>query len=126
MRKQVRRLPQPMCKRKNDRENPSRRSRIFMAVALLTGTMLVGVAHAQEPERDQTRVTPKPKRLGWTVEFASLPDAPRPQTIALPETSDSQQSSTASLSGTVIDRNGAALDGAHVSLTGPPGSPVRT
>jgi len=69
---------------------------------------------------------PKPKSLGLTVDFASLPDAPRPQAIAPPENSDSQQSSTASLSGTVIDRNGAALEGAQVALTGPPGSPVRT
>ena len=68
----------------------------------------------------------KPKSLGLTVDFASLPDAPRPQAIAPPENSDSQQSSTASLSGTVIDRNGAALEGAQVALTGPPGSPVRT
>jgi len=135
-----------------------------VAAVLLTGTMLVGVARAQEPERDETRVTLpltslnlsttvdlstaadqepqqrkspsadklppvdalKPKRLGWTVDFASLPDAPRPQAIAPPENSDSQQSSTASLSGTVIDRNGAALEGAQVALTGPPGSPVRT
>jgi len=135
-----------------------------MAVALLTGTMLVGVAHAQEPERDEARVTltltslnlsttvdlstaadqepqqtkapnanklppvdaPKPKRLGWTVDFASLPDAPRPQAIAPPENSDSQQSSTASLSGTVIDKNGAVLEAVQVTLTGPPGSPART
>ena len=96
-----------------------------MAVALLTGTMLVGVAHAQEPERDETRVTPKPKGLGWTVDFASLPDARRPQAIAPPENSDSQ-SSTASLSGTVIDKSGAVLEGAQVTLTGPPGFPVRT
>src|SRR5215469_3644472 len=125
MRKQVRRLPQPICKRKNDREDPLRRSRIFMAVALLTGTMLVGVAHAQEPERDETRVTPKPKGLGWTVDFSSLPDARRPQAIAPPENSDSQ-SSTASLSGTVIDKSGAVLEVAQVTLTGPPDSPVRT
>ena len=134
-----------------------------MAVVLLTGTMLVGVAHAQEPERNQTRVTlpltslnlsatidlstatdqsqqtkapnadklppvdaPKPKRLGWTVGFATLPDALRPQAIAPPENRDSQQSSTASLSGTVIDKNGAVLEGAQVALTGPPGSPVRS
>jgi hypothetical protein len=97
-----------------------------MAVALLTGTMLVRVAHAQEPKRDETRVTPKPKRLGWSVDFASLPDAPRPQAIAPPENSDSQQSSTASLSGTVIDKSGAVLESAQVTLTGPPGSPVRT
>jgi len=69
---------------------------------------------------------PKPKSLGLTVDFASLPDAPRPQAVASPQNSDSQQSSTASLSGTVIDRNGAALEGAQVALTGPPGSPVRT
>jgi len=69
---------------------------------------------------------PKPKSLGLTVDFASLPDAPRPQAIAPPENSDSQQSSTASVSGTVIDRNGAALEGAQVALTGPPGSPERT
>ena len=137
-----------------------------MAVVLLTETMLTGVAHAQEPERDQTRVTlpltslnlsatvdlstateqepqqtkapnadklpsvdaPKPKRLGWTVDFATLPAAPpRPQAIAPPENNDSQQSSTASLSGTVIDKNGAVLEGAQgVALTGPPGSPVRS
>ena len=162
MRKQFRRLP--MCKRKNDREDALRRSRIFMAVVLLTGTMPVAVAHAQEPERDETRVTLaltslnlgttadlstaadqepqqrkspradklppvdalKPKRLGWTVDFASLPDAPQLQAIAPPENSDSQQAGPASLSGTVVDKNGALLEGAEVTLTGPPGSPVRT
>jgi len=135
-----------------------------MVVVLLARTMLVGVAHAQEPERNETTVklpltslnvgttvdlsraadqepqqpkspkagklppleAPKPKRLGWTVDFASLPDAPRPQAIARHEDSDSPQSSTASLSGTVIDKNGAVLEGALVTLTGPPGSPVRT
>jgi len=135
-----------------------------VAAVLLTGTMLVGVARAQEPERDETRVTLpltslnlsttvdlstaadqepqqrkspsadklppvdalKPKRLGWTVDFASLPDAPRPQTIALPENSDSQQSGTASLSGTVVDKNGDLLEGAQVTLAGPAGSAVRT
>ena len=135
-----------------------------MAVALLTGTMPVGVVRAQGPERDETRVTlpltslklgmtvdlpgaaeqepqqrkppsaekllpviaPKPKSLGWTVDFASLPDAPRPQAIASLENSDSQQSGTASLSGTVIDKNGAVLEGAQVTLTGPSGSPVRS
>ena len=56
MREQFRRLPQPMCKRKNDREDPLRRSRIFMAVALLAGTRLAGFAQAQEPKRDETRV----------------------------------------------------------------------
>ena len=68
----------------------------------------------------------KPKSLGLTVDFASLPDAPRPQAVASPQNSDSQQSSTASLSGTVIDRNGAALEGVQVALTGLQGSPVRT
>ena len=135
-----------------------------MAAVLLTGTTLVGVARAQEPERGETRVTLpltslnlsttvdlstaadqepqqrkspsadklpavdalKPKRLGWTVDFASLPDAPRPQTIALPENSDSQQSGTASLSGTVVDKNGDLLEGAQVTLAGPAGSAVRT
>jgi hypothetical protein len=164
MRKQVLRLPQPMCKPKNDLEDPLRRSRIFTAVVLLAGTMLAAGAHAQEPERDETRITlpltslnlsttvplstaadqeplqtnspnadrllpvdtPKAKRLGWSVKFPNLPDAPRPHTIALPEDGDSQQSGTASLSGTVIDKNGAVLEGAQVTLTGPPGSPVRT
>lgn len=111
-----------------------------MAVVLLTGTMLVGVVRAQESGPNETRVTlpltssnlsmtvdaPKPKSLGWALDFAGLPDAPRPQNIALPETSDSQQSSTANLSGSVIDKNGAALEGAQVTLTGPAGSPVRT
>lgn len=164
MRKQVRGLPQPMSKRKTDREDPLRRSRIVMAVVLLRGTMLVGVVQAQEPERDETGVklplpslnlsrtvaistaadqepqqakspnadklqpvdAPKPKRLGWTVDVASLPDALRPQAIDPPENSSSRQSSTASLSGTVIDKNGAVLEGAQVTLTGPPGSPVQT
>jgi len=135
-----------------------------MAVVLLGGTMLVGVADAQEPERDETTIrlpltslnvsttvdlsraadqepqqpksrkasklpaveAPRPKRLGWTVDFASLPDAPPPQAIAPRENSDSQQSSTASLSGTVIDKNGAVMEGALVTLTGPQGSLVRT
>lgn len=164
MREQFRRLPQPMCKRKNDREDPLRRNRIFMAVALLAGTRLAGVTQAQEPKRGETRVrlpvtslnlsttvdlstaadqepqqtkspnadklrlvdAPKPKRFGRTVDFASLPDAPRPQAIISPENSDSQQSDTASLSGTVVDKNGNVLRGAQVTLTGPAGSAVRT
>jgi hypothetical protein len=69
---------------------------------------------------------PKPKSLGSTVEFKSLSDAPRTQAITRPEDSDSQQSGTASLSGTVVDKNGDLLEGAQVTLTGPSGSPVRT
>jgi len=104
------------------------------------------LAHAQEPERGEARVTlpltssklsttvdlstgadrEPQQRLGLTVDFASLPDAHRPQAVAPPENSDSQQSGTASLSGTVIDKNGAVFEGAQVTLTGPPGSPVRS
>src|SRR5215469_1212345 len=153
-----------MCKRKNDQEDPLRRSRVIMGVVLLAGTMLAGVAHAQKPERDEIRVTlpltslnlsktvdlfaaadqepqqtksfnadklapadaPKLKKLGSTVDFASLPYVPRPQVIAPPEISDSQEAGTASLSGTVIDKNGAPLEGARVTLTGSPGSSERT
>ena len=164
MREQFRRLSQPMCNQKNDWEDQLRRSRIFIAVVSLAGTMLLGAAHAQEPERDETRVTlplttsdlsttvalstaadqgpkqtkalnadklppgdaPKPERLDWTVDFASLPDAPRPQAITSLENRDSQQSDAASLSGTVVDKNGNVLQGAQVTLTDPAGSAVRT
>jgi hypothetical protein len=64
--------------------------------------------------------------IRFSIDFMSLSDAPRPQPITSPENSDSQQSGTASLSGTVVDKNGAVLEGAQVTLTGPPGSPVRT
>ena len=94
----------------------------------------LSTATDQEPEQTKApnpdKLPPvdasKPNRLGLTVDFASLPDAPRPQAIAHAESSDSEQSGSASLSGTVIDKNGAVLEGAQVTLTGSSGSPVRS
>ena len=56
----------------------------------------------------------------------TLLDAPRSQAVSPSRKSDSQQSGTASLSGTIVDKKGDLLEGAQVTLTGPPGSPVRT
>ena len=44
----------------------------------------------------------------------------------LPDAVPSQQESCATLSGTVVDKNGDALQGADVTLSGPVGSPVQT
>ena len=69
---------------------------------------------------------PKPKRLGWTVDLSTLTDGHGLQAVAPPKNSDAQQSSSATLSGTVVGKNGAVMEGAQVSLTGPPGSRTRT
>jgi Carboxypeptidase regulatory-like domain len=69
---------------------------------------------------------PKPKSLGLTVDFMSLPDGPQPQAITPAENSDSQQAGTASLSGTVVGKNGDVLEGAQVTLAGSASSAVRT
>ncbi len=56
-----------------------------------------------------------------------LPDAPEPAEVsALSQAGGSQQTSTASLSGTVLDKNGDVLVGARVTLTDPSGSVIRT
>jgi Carboxypeptidase regulatory-like domain len=58
---------------------------------------------------------------------ATLPDAPSQahagtQSPAIP----SQQENGATLSGTVVDRQGAVLQGARVTISDPAGAPVRT
>ena len=57
--------------------------------------------------------------LGLTIDYMSLPNAPQPQAITHPQTSGSQQVGTASLSGTVVDKNGDVLEGAQVTLASP-------
>lgn len=87
-----------------------RTNRIYMLVLLLASTMLPAVCPAQDSEQDRTCVT-----------------LPRTQIrLTTSEESGSQQPGTASLSGTVVDKNGDLLIGAQATLTGPPGSPVRT
>jgi hypothetical protein len=56
----------------------------------------------------------------------ALPDAPQPQATSPSGANDSQQTSTASLSGTVLDTNRDVLQGARVTLVNPSGSVVRT
>ena len=56
-----------------------------------------------------------------------LPAAPQPSSVTtLSEASDSQQTGTGSLSGTVLDKNGEVLPGAHVTLADPSSSALRT
>ena len=57
---------------------------------------------------------------------SALPDAPQPQAATPSGANDSQQTSTASLSGTVLDTNRDVLQGARVMLANPSGSVVRT
>ena len=57
----------------------------------------------------------------------ALPDAPQPAQVTSPSrVNDSQQTGTGSLSGTVLDTNRNVLQGARVTLAGPPGSATRT
>jgi len=115
----------------------------------LAGTLDFLVGASQEPQQTEPSGAdklpavdaPKPKSdscpsilirrtpqatIRFSIDLMGLSDAPRAQAITSPENSDSQQSGTASLSGTVVDKNGAVLEGAQVTLTGPPGSPVWT
>jgi hypothetical protein len=58
---------------------------------------------------------------------ATLPDAPsQAQACAQSPAIYSQQENGATLSGTVVDKQGAVLQGAQVTLAGPAGSPART
>jgi hypothetical protein len=62
-----------------------------------------------------------------TVHEGALPDAPQPAQNSTPSGANrSQQTDTGSLSGTVLDTNRDVLQGAHVTLAGPSGSPIRT
>lgn len=59
--------------------------------------------------------------------LAPLPDDPsRAQAAAQSPAIYSQQEGGATLSGTVVDKQGAVLQGAQVMLSGPAGSPART
>lgn len=65
------------------------------------------------------------QNLSMPAREASLPDAPsaaQVQSTAIP----SQQENGATLSGTVVDKQGAVLQGARVTLSGPGGAPVWT
>jgi hypothetical protein len=99
-------------------------------------TTLLDASFTASQKRQQTKPpndskspaidAPKPKSLGSTIDFTSLPDGPRPQVITPAENSDSQQVGSASLSGTVVDKNGDVLEGAQVTLAGSASSAVRT
>ena len=66
-------------------------------------------------------------RFSLTAHRNALPDAPQPaQVTAPPGTNVSQQTATASLSGTVFDTNRNVLQGARVTLADSSGSAVRT
>ncbi len=62
-----------------------------------------------------------------TTDGPSLPDAPQPQQVSSPSgASDSLQTGSGSITGTVLDTNRNVLPNAHVTLVGPSGSAVRT
>lgn len=62
-----------------------------------------------------------------TAHDNTLPDAPQPSQSASPSpTSDPQQTSAGTISGTVLDRNGDVVQGARVTLARPSGSAVGT
>ncbi len=65
--------------------------------------------------------------FGSTPQGSSHPDAPEPQQRAAPSgTSDTQQTSSGSITGTVLDTNRGVVQSAHVTLTDPSGSILRT
>jgi hypothetical protein len=65
--------------------------------------------------------------LSITAQQATLQDAPsQGQTSTQSGAVPSPQESSATLSGTVVDENGDALQGAEVTLSGPAGSPAQT
>lgn len=65
--------------------------------------------------------------LSITAQQATLQDAPsQGQTGTQSGAVPSPQESSATLSGTVVDKNGDALQGAEVTLSGPAGSPAQT
>jgi hypothetical protein len=64
--------------------------------------------------------------VSMTAQGEGLPDAPKPQGISPSTTADSQQTSTGSVSGTVLDTNRDLLQGARVTLANPSGSDIRT
>jgi hypothetical protein len=62
-----------------------------------------------------------------TAHDGALPDAPQPAQVPTPfGATDSQQTGTGGLSGTVLDTNRDVLEGAHVTLANPSGSITRT
>lgn len=115
-------------------QNAETKAALPLAQVNLTTLLDASFTASQEPQQtkppnDSKSLAidaPKPKSLGLTVDFTSLPDAPRPQAITPAENSDSQQAGAASLSGTVVDKNGDVLEGAQVTLAGPASSAVRT
>ena len=67
------------------------------------------------------------RSLTSTVQRATLPDGPsQGQTSTQSGSISSQQEIRATVSGTVIDKNGNVLEGVQVTLAGSSGSPVRT
>lgn len=90
------------------------------------------VETSQDPQQtDPTQAAsgsgdaPAPKSLGSTVQSTKPSNAPGPQDITPPQNNGSQESGTASLTGTVVDKAGAAVEGAHVTLAGQAGPASR-
>lgn len=84
------------------------------SVLLILSSLATRVALAQESSVSPAR-------------GEALPDAPQPAQLAtLSESNDLQQSGTASLSGTVLDRNGEVLQGARVMLANSSSSATRS
>jgi hypothetical protein len=74
-----------------------------------------------------TRSTALAQEFSSTTHGSSLPDAPQPQQVTSPSgASDPQQTSSGSITGTVLDTNRNVLPNARVTLVGPSGSDVRT
>lgn len=75
----------------------------------------------------QNALARSPALLPESFKSDVLPDGAQPVQIATPPgTKESQQASTASLSGTVLDTRGDVLQGARLTLAYPPGAIVRT
>jgi hypothetical protein len=79
--------------------------RVFVLVLLLGGTIPTEAVRAQGTNQDPIRLTQAGTQSGAIL---------------------SQQEGSATLSGTVMDKNGDVLQGARVTLSGPAGSPVQT
>ncbi len=61
-----------------------------------------------------------------SIRESSLPDAPDPPQAPSPAPTDEPQTSSGTLTGTVLDTNRSVLQGARVTLAGRPGSAVHT
>lgn len=94
--------------------NEASRLRTLAALACVSALLWAGAAPALAQQEDAV----------LKLSSRDLPEAPRPQFDG--QSSSGQTTSTegsAGISGTVLDRSGASVAGAHVSLTGSDGSP---